>query len=896
MSPAEASEAETRARRRPALAVLLLCAVPAVILLLSLIGPFRTDALYHHSGIVFDAKPQLMNGEPSIEPNIGITSQALGTRAALDIAVGRWPLWNHFEGLGAPLLGEMQSAALFPPTLLMLLPHGQGIEHLLLEALGGFGTFLFFRKFGLGRRAAVFGAVAFEVNGVYSWLRNAIFNPVAFLPWLFFALECMIANAAGGLALRRRLPMIGLGAFVAALSLYAGSPEEVYLYGLMLVAWTLLRATALAFRAVVRLAADLALTGIVALLLSAPLLVAFSAYLPEAELAQHGNGGFAHESLGRETLLQYIAPYVYGRIFAISRPAIEGSWERTGGYIGFTPLVLAAASFFLPTRRATKLFLLGWIAVAVGTSHGVPGIQQAFNAIPMVADATSYRYLTPSWIFALIFLSALFIDGAPTLTAARLRRAMAVAVAVGSGLTLLAVAGAWSLLSDLLSASAHEGRTVTFALLAVVVIAVALLATNLERRPTRVATLVGGIMVLEALAWFAYPSLSYPRGGVLDRGLVAFLRSRIGFQRSVNTLSAGLGNNYGSYFGISTIDFDDLPVPKRTNAYVTSHLDPFAGGTSFMPEEVGLSLDERNEAQWLARLRLPAYAEAGVKFVLSAPGYLDVWPYNVSDERPADAYGMPPGSEIDVRLTQDSRAKPLLVTGVTAALTAPAAGGGWGARVCADQSCADGRVFSSAQTDEPVAVQLDQPVVLGPGNELTIRLRRQDGGPASLRMVRLPGEEGRPAVSGSAGPVANRTAPDIRLRDGGVTPVYQGRSMSVYELANVRPYLSAEDCTVTAPSRDSADLDCRRPSSLLRLETAMAGWSATVNGERAAMGVAEDTFQTVAVPVGRSHVELSFAPRGFRAAVAAAGLATVILLGIAAMFVMDRQRRREHAR
>jgi hypothetical protein len=131
-----------------------------------LIGPFRTDAVYHHSGIEFDVKPPILNGEPSIEPNIGTTSQALGTRAALDIAKGRWPLWNHFEGLGSPLLGEMQSAALFPPTLLMLLPHGQGIEHLFLEALGGFEAFLFFRKFGLGRRAAVIGAVAFEVNGV----------------------------------------------------------------------------------------------------------------------------------------------------------------------------------------------------------------------------------------------------------------------------------------------------------------------------------------------------------------------------------------------------------------------------------------------------------------------------------------------------------------------------------------------------------------------------------------------------------------------------------------------------------------------------------------------------------------------------------------------------------
>ena len=117
-----------------------------------------------------------------------MTSQALGTRAALDVAAGRWPLWNHYEGLGAPLLGEMQSAALFLPTWLMILPQGQTLEHILLQFLAGAGTFLFLRRFRLGRRASLAGALAFEVNGVFAWLRNAIFNPVAFLPWVFLGL------------------------------------------------------------------------------------------------------------------------------------------------------------------------------------------------------------------------------------------------------------------------------------------------------------------------------------------------------------------------------------------------------------------------------------------------------------------------------------------------------------------------------------------------------------------------------------------------------------------------------------------------------------------------------------------------------------------------------------
>ncbi len=721
-------------------------------------------------------------------------------------------------------------------------------------------------------------------------MRNAIFNPVAFLPWLFFALEGMITNAAGGLTLSQRLPAVGLGAVAAALSLYAGFPEEVYLYALMLVAWTVLRAAFLPRGAIVSLAADIALTGILALLLGAPLLAAFAAYLPEAELMQHGDGGFAADALGPESMLQYIAPYIYGRIFEISRPAIDGSWAEIGGYVGFAPLVLAIASLFVPRRRVIKLFLLAWIFVAVGVSHGLPFVQQAFNAIPLVANAVSHRYLNASWIFALLFLSALFIEAAPTLTLALLRLIMAIAVALGLGLTGLAVAEAWPLLRDLLGGSAHEAETVVFALLAVLLVAAALLAAAFALHPGRAATLMGGVMVLEALALFAYPSLSYPRGGMLDKGLVSFLRSRTGFQRVVSTSGAALGNNYGSYFGISSIHFDDLPVPKRTNDYITSHIDPFFGGTIFMPGENGVPPEVRRESIWLARLRLPTYAAAGVKFALSAPGYENVWLYNVGDEQAAEPYSMPPGSQIEVRLTQDARAEPLEVRGLSVGLAAFAPAGVWAATVCVDQSCVDGRAESSTNESAPIAIRLDRSVVIRPKGELTISLRRVDGLPALLRMVQLASQEGRPAISGTAGPVADGVAPDIRLRDEGVTLVYAGQAASVYELPDVRPYLSAHDCALEARSRDSLDLDCRWPSLLVRLELSMAGWSVTVNGKPAALDMLDDTFQSVAVPAGRSHVVFSFAPRGFWIAVTGAGLAGLCLLGIAAVAVIDRRR------
>ena len=220
--------------------VCVLCAIPCFIALFSIFGPFLTDTVYLYSGVAVSLGSRVLPGYPTIDPNVGFTSYALGARAALDVLSGHLPLWNHYEGLGTPLLGEMQSAArvcLLVPGFSTWTSGGAGVS----ATDGRVGAFLFFRKFGLGTRAALAGSVAFELNGVFAWLRNAIYNPVAFLPWLFFAVEGMRAAALAERPLPRRLPLICVGATLAALALYAGFPEEVYLDSLLLIAWVAFR-------------------------------------------------------------------------------------------------------------------------------------------------------------------------------------------------------------------------------------------------------------------------------------------------------------------------------------------------------------------------------------------------------------------------------------------------------------------------------------------------------------------------------------------------------------------------------------------------------------------------------------------------------------------------------
>lgn len=74
-------------------------------------------------------------------------------RAVLDWFHLSWQWWNPYEGTGTPLAGEMQSAALFPFSVLTASSNGQLWEHMRLELIAGASTFLLMRRlsWGLGR-------------------------------------------------------------------------------------------------------------------------------------------------------------------------------------------------------------------------------------------------------------------------------------------------------------------------------------------------------------------------------------------------------------------------------------------------------------------------------------------------------------------------------------------------------------------------------------------------------------------------------------------------------------------------------------------------------------------------------------------------------------------------
>ena len=130
-----------------------------------------------------------------IDPNVGFITQPLGHLAAMNLLHGHLPWWNYFEGLGQPLVGEMQAAALFPLTLLFALSSGLLWFHISLEVIAGVSTYFLARRLGVPAGFATVGGVLFALNGTYAWLGNAVLNPIAFIPMLLLGIEMIYDSA-----------------------------------------------------------------------------------------------------------------------------------------------------------------------------------------------------------------------------------------------------------------------------------------------------------------------------------------------------------------------------------------------------------------------------------------------------------------------------------------------------------------------------------------------------------------------------------------------------------------------------------------------------------------------------------------------------------------------------
>ena len=597
------------------LAIIVVANLPA------LLGGVVTNPLVLQTNLATNVVPGSLPGQPSIDPNDGFTLQALGHLAASDWVHGTVPWWNPYEGLGAPLAGEMQAAALFPPVLLELLKEGVLYFHLLLEAAAGVATYLLLRRLGVTPLAALVGGVAFGLNGTFAWLGNAATSPVAFLPAMLLGVEMIHGD---GPAVRRRGCLVLAGAL--ALSIYAGFPETAAIDAVLAFVFALLRLPSVPPPERRGYLTSGVWAVVLSVLLAAPLIDAFMTYLPVANVGGHA-GLYGADFLPSTGVAMLATPYMFGPIFAFYANDPSGIlgllWSNVGGYTTAGLVALASMAVWTSAldrrQRWLRLGLAAWVVIAWAKTFGLPVVNFLIAHIPGFAGIAFYRYSAPSWELALVILAASGLDDIRKGKVSKLAPLLATTATVAF-LGVGALVGAQELARIRDAAHIHVYAAASIFVAVAVVCAVGLFAafpdsTTRWRRPAP-AHCVAAIATAEIMVLFAIPQLSAPRKASVDLAPVRYLERHLGDQRFA-TLGP-LSPNYGSYFRIAEINANDLPMPLRFTDFVARHLDRNVNPLLFTGTT---SLSSSGTSPLLAFTEnLRQYEAAGVKFVLVARG------------------------------------------------------------------------------------------------------------------------------------------------------------------------------------------------------------------------------------------------------------------------------------
>jgi hypothetical protein len=244
-----------------------------------------------------------------------------------------------------------------------------------------------------------------------------------------------------------------------------------------------------------------------------------------------------------------------------------------------------------------------------------PLLGHVLGVLPGMSRVAFFRYGYASLELSVVVLAALGINDLARVPEPR--RRLAIAAAVSMALVAAAAVGAQSLIGQLearFSQRPYFAVSVAWAVIVVLAAAAGALVRSAQLR----VRLLAALLAVEACALFVVPELSAPRSVSIDAAPVAYLRKHLGDSRFF-TLGP-LAPNYGSYFGVASLNVNDLPIPARLERYVHARLDRvvdptvfvgnYGGGRSFLASSPEQEL-ERN---------LAGYRAAGVKYVLTPAG------------------------------------------------------------------------------------------------------------------------------------------------------------------------------------------------------------------------------------------------------------------------------------
>jgi Bacterial membrane protein YfhO len=255
---------------------------------------------------------------------------------------GQLPLWNPYNGAGAPLLANYQSALLYPPNWLgLILPLAwsmsmTAVVHLF---IGGWGMWAFTGRLGLphlgrGVSALAFGMTSYLVArlGTYPMIAAAVW-----IPWVLWAVHGLLTQF-------RRRDAAWLALF-AALQLLAGHAQITW-YSMLLAgafaAWWSITHRPIQWQ---RLG-----IAVLALVLGAGITAVQLVPTGELLLESQRSGGVDYDfamnySYAPARILNLLSPNFFGNP-GDGTYATKGAFFEDAVYVGLIPLISALAALF----------------------------------------------------------------------------------------------------------------------------------------------------------------------------------------------------------------------------------------------------------------------------------------------------------------------------------------------------------------------------------------------------------------------------------------------------------------------------------------------------------------------------------------------------------------------
>jgi len=381
-------------RGRTALAILVLCILPAVYF--AGYFPFTGEA---------------------IAPGDSFCELAMRRLAAEQWREGTAPLWNPLSRCGTPLAADPQSGALYPLNILYLALPPVPASNLTLLAhfsLAGILMFWYLKRLGVSGAASLFGAVAYMFSGFLTAHKShtAMQNAAAWLPLILLCVSEAIRRPRSGFAF--------LGAAAVAMQILAGHLQVAVLTAVPALIIVLFppRDTGVRARLAAR-AGSLFTIFAGGCLLAAVLLVPAFEYARLSPRAAMSYADFTSYSFHPFLLPLLLFPNALGtELPTLFGGYYWGPWnlsELGGGFCGIVTLALAAVAVaaLFRSRRAMRLHATIALAAFVLVLGGYTPLYRLLYHLPVY---NLFRCPSRNWLVYNFALAALAAGGLDALT------------------------------------------------------------------------------------------------------------------------------------------------------------------------------------------------------------------------------------------------------------------------------------------------------------------------------------------------------------------------------------------------------------------------------------------------------------------------------------------------